>query len=192
VGEIAGSNPVVPTIFSRVSLVACKIKTLSEADKMKRIVAFALLAAVLPPLTDRAQENPRPCPTPEAARDTKFAPGQVWEYKTREHEKSSTLTILKIESLPRVGTIIHVRVDGVRLRNCTDGPEPDKFEHMPFSRDAVGRSVTKMLKEGKVPDFRDGYDEWRKACGGVYTITVAEAVEVGEEAFRKNLGCGPA
>ena len=59
-------------------------------------------------------------------------------------------------------------------------------------RDAIDRSVTKMLKEGKVPDFREGYHEWRKACGGVYTITVAEAVAVGEETFRKNLGCGPA
>jgi hypothetical protein len=51
------------------------------------------------------------------------------------------------------------------------------------------RSVTKVLKDGEVPEFQDEYDEWRKACGGVYTITVAEAVAVAEETFRKNLGC---
>jgi len=39
------------------------------------------------------------------------------------------------------------------------------------------------------PAFQDGYHEWRKDCGGVYTIAVAEAIAVGEETFRKNLGC---
>jgi hypothetical protein len=60
---------------------------------------------------------------------------------------------------------------------------------MPFARDVIERSVTKLLKDGDVPEFHDGYDEWRKDCGGVYTITVAEAVAVAEETFRKNLEC---
>jgi hypothetical protein len=33
--------------------------------------------------------------------------------------------------------------------------------------------------------------EWRNACGDVYTITVAEAIKVAEYGFRKNLGCEP-
>ena len=136
-----------------------------------------------------AQEKPHPCPAPEEAKDSKFVAGQVWEYKTRQGEESSTLTILKIESLPKIGTIIHIRVDKVRLRNCTGGPEPNKFEHMPFTREALERSITKVVKQGSVPDFHEGYEEWRKACGGVYTITLAEAVTVGEETFRKSLGC---
>jgi hypothetical protein len=40
----------------------------------------------------------------------------------------------------------------------------------------LDRSVTKLLKNGPVPEFQEGYDEWRKACGGFYTITVAEAI----------------
>jgi hypothetical protein len=138
-----------------------------------------------------AHEKSRPCPEPTESKDTKFRPGQVWQYKTRSNEEKSTLTILKVESLPKVGTIIHIRVEKIRLRNCTGGPEPDKFEHMPFAREAIERSVTKLVKETDAPDFRSGYDEWRKACGGVYTITVAEAVNVAESGFRKNLGCGP-
>jgi hypothetical protein len=62
---------------------------------------------------------------------------------------------------------------------------------MPFTRDAIERSVTKMIREGDIPDFREGYDEWRKACGGVYTIIVAEAVRASEEILRQNLGCAP-
>jgi hypothetical protein len=60
---------------------------------------------------------------------------------------------------------------------------------MPYTRDAIERSVIKVVKEGSVPEFQSGNDEWRKDCGGVYTITVAEAVEVAENGFRKGLGC---
>jgi hypothetical protein len=98
---------------------------------------------------------------------------------------------LRVEFLPKSGTIIHIRVDNVRLRNCTGGPEPDKFEHMPFTRDAIERSVSKLLKENsEIPDYKSGYDEWQRDCGGVYTITVAEAVAVAEATFRSGLGCG--
>jgi hypothetical protein len=62
---------------------------------------------------------------------------------------------------------------------------------MPFSREAIERSVTKFVKETSTPSFQSGYDEWRNACGGVYTITVAEAIKVAEDGFRKNLGCEP-
>jgi hypothetical protein len=136
-----------------------------------------------------AQDKSPSCPEPTATSDSKFRPGQVWQYNTREHEKGSTLTILKVESLPKLGVIIHIRVDKVRLRNCTGGPEPNNFEHMPFTREAREKSVTKLVREGNVPEFQDGYDEWMKACGGVYTITVAESIAVAEETFRKSLGC---
>jgi len=44
--------------------------------------------------------------------------------------------------------------DKVRLRSCTGGPEPDNSQHMPFTREAIARSVTKLIKEGDVPEFR--------------------------------------
>jgi hypothetical protein len=131
------------------------------------------------------------CPSPETVKDSKFHPGQVWQYRARRGEEKSFLTILRVEFLPKSGTIIHIRVDNVRLRNCTGGPEPDKFEHMPFTRDAIERSVSKLLKENsEIPDYKSGYDEWQRDCGGVYTITVAEAVAVAEATFRSGLGCG--
>jgi hypothetical protein len=93
-----------------------------------------------------AQEKSKPCPEPTVSNDSKFRPGQVWQYNARAHEKGSTLTILKVESLPKLGVIIHIRVDKVRLRNCTGGPGPDNFQHMPFAREAIERSVTKLEK----------------------------------------------
>jgi hypothetical protein len=158
--------------------------------RMSQLASVFLLLA-LPVHGATGQDKPRQCPKPEIVKDSKFVPGQVWAYKTRQSEESSTLTILKVEELPKLGTIIHIRVDKIRLRNCTGGPEPSKFEHMPFTREAIERSVTKMVREGSIPDYQEGYDEWLKACGGVYTITVAEAVRAGEEVFRQNLGCTP-
>src|ERR1700740_1322932 len=153
-------------------------------ERLKKSTASLLLILPIFGSSLVAQVKSRNCPLPVETKDTKFRPGQIWQYKTRAHEEASTVTILKVESLPKLGTIIHVRVEGIRLRNCTGGPEPDKFEHMPFARDAIERSVTKLLKEGSVPDFQAGYDGWRNACGGVYTITIAEAVQVGEVTFR--------
>jgi hypothetical protein len=135
------------------------------------------------------QNKSRPCIAPTEIKDSKFRPGQVWQYKTRPDEKNSTVTILKVESVPKLGTILHVRVENIRLKNCTGGTESEKFEHMPFAREAIERSVTKLVRESDVPDFQSGYDEWRKACGGVYTISVARAVELAEFTFRKGLGC---
>lgn len=61
---------------------------------------------------------------------------------------------------------------------------------MPFTREALDHSVTTLVRETReVPDFKVGYQEWRNACGGVYTISVADAIEVAETAFRQNLGC---
>ena len=61
---------------------------------------------------------------------------------------------------------------------------------MPFSKDAIERSVTKLLREGSTKKLDlGGYEQWRADCGGVYTITVAEAIMADEYTFNKGLGC---
>src|SRR5438552_16281800 len=109
---------------------------------MKRLIALVLLLA-----TPLVAKDKRKCPAPAPATDARFHPGQVWQYKTRAGEEKSTLTILRVESLPKpIDVVIHVRVDNIRLKNCTGGPEPDTMEHMPFTRAAIEGSVTKMIQ----------------------------------------------
>jgi hypothetical protein len=140
--------------------------------------------------SDSVLAQHKSCPEPQPAHDAKYHPGQVWTYKTRAHETDSKITILKIETLPKIGEIIHIRVDNIRLRNCTGGPEPEVIEHAPFTRDAIEKSVMKVLDNGDlVPDFEQGYRDWREHCGGVYSITVAEVVHADELTFQKGLGC---
>jgi hypothetical protein len=102
------------------------------------------------------------------------------------------VTILRVEVLPKIGTIIHVRIDGVKFRNCTGGPSPETIEHAPFVKSSLDKSVNhKLSTVSQVPDFEAGYDNWLAHCGGVYTITVAEMVEAGDATFSKGLGCEP-
>ena len=125
--------------------------------------------------------------------DEKYKPGQVWSYKTRGDEEKSTITILRIEELADKKRIIHIRVDHIHLKNCRGGPEPESFEHMPFAREALDSSTVKLLNTGPVPDFKNGYDEWRSAWdannAGIYTITVAQALDVSQATFDQSLGC---
>lgn len=160
---------------------------------MKTVTSLAALAVSALLLTSSAafaqRQQKKDCPKPTAVEDSKFHPGQVWKYKTREQEKDSRLTVLRVESRTKLGTIVHIAVSHVRLRNCLGGPEPDTIEHMPFTKEALERSVTSMVRaESEIPSMQ-GYDEWLRVCGGVYTIAVAEAVEVAEKTFRSGLRC---
>jgi hypothetical protein len=167
--------------------------------KTAQAVALFFVLGMLPATAGSWSQNAAPtCPTPEEITDPKFVPGQVWKYKNREHEDASTVTILRVEQVKSIATtetVIHIRIDRVRLRGCNNAQEPNSFDHMPISRAALERSVTtevKPKKEGKapkIPDFHEAYAEWRKQCGDLYKITVAEAVQAAEDDFRKSLGC---
>jgi hypothetical protein len=114
----------------------------------------------------------------------------VWSYKARTGEESSTLTILRVESLPKVGVILHVRIDGIKLKNCSGGHSPTTIQHAPFSREAIDRSVLKLVSQGNViPDYEAGYLNWREHCGGIYTIPVAEMVSVDEKTLNGGMTC---
>ena len=137
-----------------------------------------------------ADSPAKKCAQPQVVVDAKYSPGQVWSYHTRKGEESSTITVLRVESLPKVGVIVHVRVDGIRLKNCSGGPSPMSIGHSPISKDALDRSVTTMLKQGlAVPDYMEGYKNWREACGGVYTITLGKILDADEAAFNSGKSC---
>jgi len=123
-------------------------------------------------------------------KDEKYQPGQVWSYKTRPGDESSTLTILRVEAALQDTRIVHIRVDGIRLKNCTGGSEPKTVEHMPFAKESLDASVTQEIRKGSVPPFQSGYSDWRRGWdegkAGFFTSTVAQAVDV---IFSRDLGC---
>ena len=120
-----------------------------------------------------------------------FKAGQIWSYKTREGEESSRLIIVKVESYETEGVVIHISLNGLRLKNpLTPGQVSETVSHMPFSKIAILKSVTNPESEGNpLPEFMEGYKNWQKSFnskkGGVFSITISEAVNYLEEAIQK-------
>jgi hypothetical protein len=123
---------------------------------------------------------------------SKYEPGQVWTYRTRPGEESSRLTVVKVEAHDKLGTIVHVRIDGVAQKNphSPDGVSR-VIHHMPFAADAIDRSVVDLVESGvAIPtSFEEGYRIWKEAVdagkGGVWTITVAQSISACEETLAK-------
>lgn len=117
--------------------------------------------------------------------DDKFKVGQKWKYQTRTGEENSSLTILKIEQYDSAGIIIHISVDGLKMQSPhLPGGIAEDILHLPFSKEALSTSVTEMISENnQLPDFMDGYNEWKNANGGAYTIPVSDAVQYTEESI---------
>ena len=113
-------------------------------------------------LTQQGARADKPkCAGPQTFADSKYSPRQVWSYKTRPGESSSIVTILRIETLPKVGVIVHVRIDGVHFKNCTGGPAPTTVQHAPFTKAAIDLSVTRQLRTiSEMQESEAGYKDW--------------------------------
>jgi len=110
-----------------------------------------------------------------------YEAGQVWSYKTRPNEKTSTLVILKVEQDKELGEIVHIALRDLKMKR-SGGGFLTRANHLPFAAKSIDESVVKMLsKDEELPDFSEGYNLWKEAFAakkaGVYTIPVAEAVE---------------
>ncbi len=116
-----------------------------------------------------------------------YKEGQVWRYHTRPVEPESTLTICKVESHAQMGTIVHISVENLKVKNARR-PQgfSDRLPHTPISTDALDQSVTELVKEdAPLPDYLEGYRTWQEHRGGVFTIPVAECIEFTERAINQ-------
>jgi outer membrane protein assembly factor BamB len=120
-----------------------------------------------------------------------YSIGQEWKYKTRPSEENSTLKILKIEEYPETGKVIHISINGLKIKN-PNSPEgfAENLSHIPISEEALNKSVTKLQNEtDKMPDSieMDGYSYWKKEFdkgnAGIFTIPVSEVVGSMEKAI---------
>jgi hypothetical protein len=113
----------------------------------------------------------------ESMQAPEFKAGQRWSYDTRPGETESTLIIGRVEDLPSIGTVIHISVVDVTI-SSGQGESTHVIHHMPIAPDALRKSVVSHLGNASLPEhFEDGYASWRKAGGGIFTITVREALE---------------
>ena len=111
-----------------------------------------------------------------------FKEGQVWSYRTRPNEQGSTLLINKVESDAKLGSIFHISVSGVKVKNRrAPGSVTQELPHFPVSKKTLEDSVIKLVgSSAPNPAYREGYATWKQAFdagkAGIFTISVAEIV----------------
>lgn len=106
----------------------------------------------------------------------RYAAGQIWEYRTRPSDDGSLLKVQRVENHEVLGTVYHISVIGIRFRNPDMHPE---LPHTPVSRETLNASVTELSTQIPVfPEPEDGIAQWRADDGGVFTIPVADIVEI--------------
>jgi hypothetical protein len=147
---------------------------------MTRLNLFIFLAGLLSLFTSCKEEAKEKSKVETTS--GKFKEGQVWKYNNRPGEENSTLTILKIEEFEK-DTIIHIRVDGIKLYNPNvAGGYSDFIGHLPFSEKAISKSVTRLIgHNNNLSDFSEGYNRWKEAWdkgkGGYWTVDLKDAIE---------------
>ena len=118
--------------------------------------------------------------------NSRFKPGQVWRYHTRDVEPNSTLTVCRVETVGDQ-TVVHISLADVRVRvaGAPDGISP-VIGHMPVAEAALESSVTQLVAEdAALPGFEEGYAQWKEAKGGFWTLPVAECVAAMESAINQ-------
>jgi mRNA-degrading endonuclease RelE of RelBE toxin-antitoxin system len=163
----------------------------NPVDEWRKVTSGSMMEKLFEPACKLIKKKTR---TPVASSEkttAKYKVGQMWSYKTRAGEEDSYFIIVKIDNDAKLGTIVHIAMRGLKMKNprSPDGIS-DKVNHMPFNEEAVNKSALRLLKDkAELPDYEEGYQSWRNAFdagrAGVYTITLAEAVNVMEESLNQ-------
>lgn len=120
-----------------------------------------------------------------------YAAGQVWAYNTRPGEEASRIVICRVETDAEHGQIVHIHVNGVRVKNPhIPGGSSSVIGHMPYLGEALRQSLTELESTGAaLPAFEDGYEGWRNAFdkgeAGVWSAPVSDAIAYIESALNQ-------
>ena len=100
--------------------------------------------------------------------------GQVWTFKNSS--AAARLVVQKIEPYGQGLQVVHVSIYGLPQTGTFAGT----VSHLPFNRKALEASLDKITNDKPRADlgFAEGYQEWKNAQGGVFTITVAEVTKL--------------
>jgi hypothetical protein len=122
---------------------------------------------------------------PGDAVQRQFQVGQKWTIKNSPAAETH-IVIGRIEPW-HDRTVIHVSIFKIPVpADVKLGRETIEVAHSPFDQQALVESVDRLVASNAAisPEFEGGYAQWKSASGGIYTITVAQSVEVMLEALR--------
>jgi hypothetical protein len=111
-----------------------------------------------------------------------FAVGQEWSIESSSRS-TAKIVIGRIEPW-RDKIAVHVAiVDIPNSQAGTGASEMTQIAHIPFERSALAGSVGDLIATHVTPppDFEVGYRQWKERRGGVFTVSVAQAIGLGQK-----------
>src|SRR5262249_6391540 len=106
-------------------------------------------------------------------------PGQMWSIKSDE-PTTAKIVVGRVEPW-RDRVAVHVSVVDVPIPAGMPGAGgKTKIGHLPFDESALARAVERLVKTGVAsPEvFESGYEQWKSANGGIFTIPVTQAISI--------------
>jgi hypothetical protein len=138
----------------------------------RSIQSFTLLVTVAFASALSAAQGPAAQPVP-----VEYKAGQSWRYVSGD---GPTITVLKVEDLPKIGRVIHVRVDSIPVPGCAGIRLTNSIDHIALTEKMMRKSVNDLLRENTdLPDsYFEAYREWQKQKKPqiVKDMTIAEVV----------------
>jgi len=107
---------------------------------------------------------------------TDIAVGQVWSFETDKFHKNSVV-IHQIEPFADDLTAVHITVnEDVQVSEN----ETMSFGHFPFESNAFKQSLRELLGTSNKDQetFEEGYEYWKNENGGIFTVSIHDAVEM--------------
>lgn len=127
----------------------------------------------------------------QVAGTSKYSPGDEYSFTGRAVDEKPHFLVLKVDTHPKEGNIVHVAINGVRISN-PKAPKgfSDSIGHFPISEAALDKSGPKFLKSGSpLPDFKEAYQLWRKPFdegkSGMWTATLADCLQALDDASKR-------
>lgn len=130
------------------------------------LTSFALVGAVAAMLL----------PSLSAAAAERYQPGQVWRYDARQQDEGSRLKIQRIE-MTGDAAIYHIALSRMHLRNG----QVTSVQHLPVSLATLDVSVRELSRDDvqvSLDQTDEGIAEWRRANGGVFTISMKQIADI--------------
>jgi hypothetical protein len=144
------------------------------------LVVFGLSLSIVPAAGAQREASP---PGDSDSKTIEYKPGQVWETGF-----GPMVTILKVEELPKVGRVVHVRIDDVPVQNCGGFHLMRTIEHMALAEKVMRKGATNLIKDKvDLPDsYFEAYRKWEEQKKReVIKVPIQEAV------FRSGEPLGP-
>jgi hypothetical protein len=97
---------------------------------------------------------------------------------------TAKIVIGRIERF-RTSIAVHVSIIDIPVSQSGDRTNQlTRVSHIPFEKSALTASLDKLLATGVAApaDFEAGYRQWKGQHGGIFTVSVAQAIGLGQAA----------